>query len=167
MSMTRQGQHSIQARRRGVKGPSMRDLDELRALWGTMPVTQIARQLGISRRTAYRWYEKTSSVSHLRTSVSHFGYSVESLAAALGVSAQRVLRWVKLGWLARKPASPAAEDEDSDGEGEACDFSDTGVWRLWVQHPHEVFPNGATPEQVVWLAGMRRTTGRQGKVKAS
>lgn len=164
--------HSIQQRRRGGKGPSARDLDELRALWRHLPVKALAHRLGVSRMTVYRWAKKAGCIAPLATSdefvtfryecVTHCGYTFSTLAAALGVSVQRVAGWVRRGWLERKKPAESAKEP----VGDRVDFSDTGVWQLWVQHPHEVFPHGMTAEQSIWLAGMQRTA-HEGRVRES
>lgn len=155
-------QHSIQQRRRAT-GPSAEQLAELRALWGSVSAEEVAARLHIHRATAYRWAKRAGvvarQVASFGESVAVCWYTVASLASALGVSPLRIARWVRWGWLTQKPR------KDADTQ-EVYDFSDTGVWKLIVHHPFDVFPNGATPEQVAWLVGMQRTA-HQGRVRES
>lgn len=96
-----------------------------------MSVGRIAKKLG---RTKVAVQRKAASLGISKLGE---GYTIHSLADALGCARQTVTLWVERGWLKGKRRQTERPDND------IWYFSDAAVRKFIMQHPHEVDPRRA------------------------
>lgn len=102
---------------------------ELQRIYCTSSVEQIARRFHVSPHAL------RSKAYEMGLSKYTEGYTLRSLADAMGCSVYAVRRWIECGWLTARRRQTQGKDND------AFYISDTAVRAFILAHPAEVHPN--------------------------